>query len=313
MDRERKKILVTVDGSEQTFEAVDYLSGVVSAQETEIVLFHVMSKVPESFWDWEKDPLVPKHLEHLKKWESEREGRIRNFMRRVREMLVEAGVPEYSVMISIQKVREGIARDIIMEADRGYDAVLIGRKGMGGAEKQFLGSVADKVAGKLSSGNVWLVDGTPRKGKILIAVDSSDSATRAVRHVARMATSHHGVGLLHVVRGISVSAEGQEEIFPEGYRQRLLEEAESQIRPVFERASRRLAEVGGIRPEKVFTKIITGVASRAEAIYEEAVQGGYGTIVVGRKGLSRVEAFDMGRVTNKLSHRAKGLALWVVA
>jgi nucleotide-binding universal stress UspA family protein len=312
MDRERKKILVAVDGSEQTFEAADYLRGVVSAQETEIVLLHVMSKVPESFWDWEKDPLVPRHIEYLKKWETEREGRIRDFMRRVRRMLVEAGAPEYSVMISIQKVREGIARDIIQEADRGYDAVLAGRTGVGGAEKQLIGSVADKIAGKLLSRNVWLVDGTPRKGKILVALDASDSAMRAVAHVARMATSNHAVGLLHVVRGIPVSSLGQEDIFPEGYRQRLLEEAESQVRPVFDQAARTLAE-GGIRPEKVFPRIITGVASRAAAIYEEAVRGGYGTIVAGRKGISKVEEFDMGRVTGKLLQLAKGLAVWIVA
>jgi hypothetical protein len=63
----------------------------------------------------------------------------------------------------------------------------------------------------------------------------------------------------------------------------------------------------------VFPKIITGVASRAAAIYEEALRGGYGTIVAGRKGISRVEEFNMGRVTSKLLQLAKGLAVWIVA
>jgi nucleotide-binding universal stress UspA family protein len=214
MDGELKKILVAVDGSEQNFEAADYLRSVVSARETEIVLFHVMSKVPESFLDSDKDPLAPDHREYLKKWETEREGRMRDFMRRVRRMLVEAGAPEYSVMLSIQKVREGIARDIIQEADRGYDAVLAGRTGAGSTGKQLIGSVADKIAGNLLSRNVWLVDGTPGKGKILIAVDASDSAMRAVAHVARMAASDHSVGLLHVVRAYRSQRGGRKKYFP---------------------------------------------------------------------------------------------------
>ena len=130
MEREQKKILVAVDGSEQTLAMVDYLSTMVSPVDVEIVLFHVMSKVPESFRDWEKDPVVPMRQESLGKWEADREEKIRDFMRRLRRMLVDSGVPEYSVMISIQKLREGIARDIIVEAGRGYDAVLVGRTGM---------------------------------------------------------------------------------------------------------------------------------------------------------------------------------------
>ena len=43
-----------------------------------------------------------------------------------------------------------------------------------------------------------------------------------------------------------------------------------------------------------------------------ALPGGYGTIVVGRRGLSTVEEFDMGRVSNKLVQAAKDRAVWVV-
>ncbi|MEM5787602.1 MAG: universal stress protein, partial [Syntrophobacteraceae bacterium] len=178
MDRERNKILVAVDGSEQTHDLVDYLSGVIPAQETEIVLFHIMGKVPDSFWDWEKDPLTPRHLDHLKKWELEREKQVRDLMRVVRQELVVVGMPEYSIMIGIQKVKDGIARDLLNEAQRGYDAVLIGRRALGGVGTQMLGSVAAKAVAKLASANLWLVGEKPRKGTVLIAMDSSDSSMR---------------------------------------------------------------------------------------------------------------------------------------
>jgi len=313
MSQDRRRILVAVDGSEQTQEAVSYLSGIVPSFETSVVLFHVMNRVPDAFWDWEKDPLTPTHLDYLKDWEMQKENRIRQFMRQARRVLVDVGIPEYSVMISIQKIREGIARDILTEAQRGYDAVVVGRTGLGGIDERMLGSVAGKTTAKLDTSTVWLVGGKPRKGKILIAMDSSSGAMRAVDHVCRMAAvKTHSISLLHVVRGISVTAAGQEQIFPEGYRQRLLEEAENEIRPAFEEATERL-KAAGVKAERISIKVISGVASRAGAIIEEARQGGFGTIVVGRKGLSGIEEFDMGRVTFKLTQIAGNMALWVVA
>ncbi len=312
MERERNKILVAVDGSENTHELVDYLSGVIPAQETELVLFHVLGKVPDSFWDWEKDPLTPRHLDHLKKWEIEREKQVRNLMRNIRQQFANIGMPEYSIMISIQKVKEGIARDLLAEAQRGYDAVLMGRRGIGSGD-QVLGSTAAKMAAKLESTSLWLVGGRPRHGRIMIAMDSSEMAMRAVEHVGKMVnTSNHAIMLVHVVRGISVTAAGKEKIFPEEYRQRLLEEAENQIKPAFDKAVQILVSAG-IKREKISTKVISGVASRAGAIFQEALDEGYGTVAVGRKGLSNVGEFDMGRVTSKLLQLSGGVALWVIS
>lgn len=312
MERERNKILVAVDGSENTHELVDYLSGVIPAQETELVLFHVLGKVPDSFWDWEKDPLTPRHLDHLKKWEIEREKQVRNLMRSIRQQFANIGMPEYSIMISIQKVKEGIARDLLAEAQRGYDAVLMGRRGFGSGD-QVLGSTAAKMAAKLEATSLWLVGGRPRHGRIMIAMDSSEMAMQAVEHVGKMInTSNHAIMLVHVVRGISVTAAGKEKIFPEEYRQRLLEEAENQIKPAFDRAIQTLVSAG-IKREKISTKVISGVASRAGAIFQEALDEGYGTVAVGRKGLSNVGEFDMGRVTSKLLQLSGGVALWVIS
>jgi len=313
MERERNKILVAVDGSEQTNELVEYLCGVIPAQETEIVLFHIMGKVPDSFWDWEKDPLTPRHLDHLKQWEVEREKQVRDLMRRIRRQLSDLGVPEYSVMISIQKVKEGIARDLLIEAQRGYDAVLVGRRGLGDTGEQMLGSVAAKMAAKLGMANLWLIGKKPRMGSILIAMDTSDSALRAVEHVGRMInTANQAIALVHVVRGIAVSSAGKEKIFPEEYRQRLIEEAESQIKPAFDKAIISLTSAG-IKPERITTKVISGATSRAGRIFDEAIRHGYGTVVVGRKGLSNIEEFDMGRVSSKLIQLAGNVALWIIA
>lgn len=44
-----------------------------------------------------------------------------------------------------------------------------------------------------------------------------------------------------------------------------------------------------------------------------AEEGGFGTVVVGRRGVSRQEEFLFGSVSSKIIHAAKDLAIWVVA
>ena len=150
MERECCKVLIAVDGSEQTQRLVDYLSGIISVQQTELVLFHIMPKAPESFRDWEKEPSSLPGADHLRRWDLERDRQVRDIMRDIRRKLTGTGIPEYSIIISIQKMKEGIARDLLLEAQRGgYDAILVGRSGFGGAGAQVIGSVAAKNAAKL--------------------------------------------------------------------------------------------------------------------------------------------------------------------
>ena len=56
MNSNGKRILLSVDGSEQSLEAVRYVSKLFPPQKTEVVLFHVFSKVPEFFYDLGKEP-----------------------------------------------------------------------------------------------------------------------------------------------------------------------------------------------------------------------------------------------------------------
>lgn len=313
MSVERKKILIAMDGSSQAFDAVDYVSGNLPASHVDITLLHISATVPDAFWDWEADPL-PRHVEYLREWETQREEKTRGFMEEARKMLVHAGVAENAIAVSIQKRRGGVARDVLAEAYRGgYHALVIGRKGMGGVRDGILGSVASKTVSRLGGVSVWLVGGRPKKGRVLVAVDASEGAMRAVDHLGSMLEGMpYDITLLHVVRGINVMPVGFESIFPEGYRNRLVEEAENAIKPTFEQAIQRLRALG-YKPDRISTRVLTGVASRAGAIFQEATNGNYGTVVVGRRGISQTEDFDMGRVASKLTQLTKDMALWIVA
>ncbi len=68
----------------------------------------------------------------------------------------------------------------------------------------------------------------------------------------------------------------------------------------------------GIDRNRVKTKVINESASRSEAIVREAADGNYGTIVLGKRTLSKVEEAIRGRVSDKVLQLAKEDAVWLV-
>jgi nucleotide-binding universal stress UspA family protein len=296
--KDRKKILLAVDGSEQAFEAVRYVSRLLPPNRMEVVLFHVMTKVPESFWDIEKEPTLRQKIGETGAWESRQNKEIQEFMGRARCLFLDKNVPEHAVEIKIQERKVGIARDIIHESQKDYDGVVVGRWGMSMLKDFLWGSIANKLIGRLMHIPLCVVGGTSKIGKILIAIDASEGAMRALDYVGDMVdTSHWEVTLFHAIREFDTEK---------------LHRAEKSMEFVFETASSHLEEAGFNR-NQINVRSVTGAHSRAAAIITEALKGGYGTIVVGRRGLSNVEEFIMGRVSNKVIHMAREMAVWVVS
>jgi len=312
MNTYQRRILLVVDGSYQAYETVNYISGVLPPTGTEIVLLHVTSKVPEAFWDLEKDPVWQQKVQTVRGWETQQEKKIGEFMKRAHDVFMEAGFPDAAVKINVRERKEGIARDIGTESHLGYDAVILGRRGLSTIQDLSLGGIASKVVLKVNDLAVWLVGGRPNPDKIIIGMDSSAGAMLAVDHVARIAGGlNKKVLLLHVIRKVT---EGLEELnggLVEQFQKEREDKAGKEIDPVFKIAAQKL-QAAGIEAGNISTKVITGATTRAGTILEEAKAGGYGTIVVGRRGVSTVEDFDMGRVSNKLVQAAKDRALWVV-
>lgn len=308
MKSRKKRILLVLDGSDQAFEVVNYISKAVTLWQCELVLLHVMDIVPDSFWDWERDPLDPQYVTSLKNWETHKEEESHAFMERARRLLLDDGLPEDAVTVQVRKRQEGIARDILAEAQQDYDAVALGRKGRGAIEEAVLGSVANKVLLNLSDIPICLIGGKPRLGKVLIGIDNSPWGLKAAEFTGRRLVAKNPlVTLANVLR---LPYEGFERTISEDQVHRLMEKAQKGIRSTFKKATKSLVAAGA-DPERVFTKVITG-ASRAIALLDEAKHGRYGTIVVGRRGMSNVEDFKMGRVVTKLIQASRELALWII-
>jgi len=316
----RKKILVAVDGSNQALEAVRYVSRILPSEQMDVVLYHVMTKIPESFWDLEKEPAFQSKIINIKAWETQQEKMIEDFMDKAERILLEAGIPREMVRVNIHERREGIARDIVTESTRGYAAVVVGRTGLSELKDLVLGSIANKLMEKLTHVPIWVIGDSPQAGKLLVSLDTSEGAMQAVNYVGSMLDgSDFHVTLFHAIRGFNIFQRMQGKSFVPEHRKDWLESAEKEleeagraIEPVFLEAKVRLQQAG-LKADHVDTKVVTGVSSRAGSIVEEAEKQGYGTIVVGRRGLSRVQEFFMGRVSNKVIQLARKNAVWVVS
>ena len=309
MRETKKRMLLAVDGTEESLAVVRYVSESLRPAGTEVTVYHIMSKVPEVFWDLGNDPVWLPQIAAIRGYEQRQEVQAAGLVKKAVALLQDAGFKAEHLTPRIETKKEGIARDILAEARRGYDVLVIGRGKVGAMT---LGSVSSKILGSVSAPALWLVGRKPNASKILVAMDSSAYSLEAVRHAGKMFNrGKNSITLFHAIRGITVSAEGLEDIFPESYRQQLLEDAEREIHPAFKTAENILVDLD-ISPDRISTKIVTSVISRAEAVIIEAKNGGYGTIVTGRRGMSSVADFSMGRVTNKLIQLARDQSLCIV-
>ena len=69
----------------------------------------------------------------------------------------------------------------------------------------------------------------------------------------------------------------------------------------------------GFHPDKVSVRSPTRYCpSMAECILAERDEREYGTIVVGRQGLSRTEEFLFGSISSKIVTHARNCTVWVV-
>jgi nucleotide-binding universal stress UspA family protein len=144
---------------------------------------------------------------------------------------------------------------------------------------------------------------------ILIAVDDSENARRAVSYVSQLLAGVKGfkILILHVISQpeedyFSTSAEKESwlntyrlkvDIVLEDYRQILICE--------------------GFDPDDISVRsTLQYCPSLSECILAEQDKMQYSTIVVGRQGLSRSEEFLFGSISSKIVTHARNCTVWVV-
>jgi nucleotide-binding universal stress UspA family protein len=144
---------------------------------------------------------------------------------------------------------------------------------------------------------------------ILIAVDESHNARRAVSYVGQLLGGLVGfkVTILHVI------PEPEEDYFPTSTeKEKWFTQYEKKI-DVMLKDYRQLLIKKGFAPENVSIRsTVRYCPSMAKCILSERDGTGYSTIVLGRQGLSRSEEFLFGSISSKIVNHARKCTVWVV-
>jgi nucleotide-binding universal stress UspA family protein len=309
-----RRILVAVDGSQHALHAVQYIARHWVPSTLKVNLLYVVPAAPEVFLDLEAQVYFRQTFKgKYAQWRRDMKGVAQGFLDRARRILVEANVPENQVGLILQEQEIGIARDIVAEAKRGYDAVVIGRRGLSKGEGEiFLGSVCTKIISAVRDVPVWVVGGRIEASKLLLAVDASENSHKAVHYLGSFAKHTSAeITLYHVVRQIGLTYATnlipRNEQREQKWLTKITRDTESMLSEYAERL-----EKAGVSPSRIDTKYTLESSSRSADILKEARAGDYGTVVLGRRGLSRVRQFIIGRVTSKVLSQADGLAVWLV-
>jgi len=144
---------------------------------------------------------------------------------------------------------------------------------------------------------------------ILIAVDESDNARRAVSYVGQLLGGLPGfkVTILHVV------PEPEEDYFSTStQKEKWLTQYMLRMDALLE-DYRQLLIKNGFDPKDVAVhSTLRYCPSMAACILSERDETEYSTIVIGRQGLSRNEEFLFGSISSKVVNHARNCTVWVV-
>jgi nucleotide-binding universal stress UspA family protein len=148
------------------------------------------------------------------------------------------------------------------------------------------------------------------KGRnILIAVDASENAKRAVQYVRDVIGGLPG---FHVTV-LSIISEPSEDYFVNADERNAWVEKENTATKSILDGYRQMLIQAGFRDEDVTVHaVLKECASIAECILEEQRKLGCGTVVIGRRGISKKEEFIFGSTSNKILHSARDCSIWVI-
>jgi nucleotide-binding universal stress UspA family protein len=153
--------------------------------------------------------------------------------------------------------------------------------------------------------------------KILLAVDESNHSVRAVRYVAETMPCNASVTMLSVVPDMAAACrlEGPSlvPIFKENREAfcSMEDTKRERIKEFMEKAKNGLVKAG-FPAKNIRVKVRKKKKGVARDILAEAKEGGYDTIVVGRRGLSGVKEFFLGSVSQKVLQNAANITVVVV-
>lgn len=307
-----KKILVTLDDTIQSKNALSYAVGLFPMiGDLHFTLFHGQPHISQFLTDEAKTSFkAQKALDKLRKANGEK---ARQLLETHKATMIGAGIPEDRLETLTVPRKLGLAKDIIdLAQEKRFDAILAGRRGLSRVQELFMGSLTAKLIEYSSVIPVWVVDGKVESSKILVAIDGSDSAFRAVDHVSFICrkTAVTDITLFHVTPRLKDYCLMDFAVQDDELQEVILECDHKQMDCFMAKTLQKFKEAG-ISDSQVSVKQVKPKLTVGDAILDEIRSGKYGTVVIGRRGADK--SFFMGSVSNYLLNKISGTAIWLVS
>jgi nucleotide-binding universal stress UspA family protein len=308
-----KMIVVPIDGSENALKSLDYINRIFGPKHNlRLSLVYLLPELPAIFVEeCRKSRETEDQLREIEKRNSQMAGRI---LTDAKDRLMKIGFTQKTVEAIFRKIEVGVARDICgwAESHKKADAIIIASRGRSRLQDFFTGETAHKVLEYAKVCPVWMVKGRVKSKDMLLAIDNSENALRAVGHAGFMLSGTDvNVTIFHSKRDLRrfVPKEVLQE-FP-GVQKFWQRKAGEALAPYMKKAREMLIQAG-LAENQIFVKFVDGSHSAARDILEEAEENAIGTIVLGKKGHSAVEDYSMGSTTKKVLDSASDMAVCIV-
>jgi len=141
-----QKILIAFDDSENAMRAVEYVAKLLS-KDCRITLLSIVQDTA-SICDMHSPELTPYFKSQQDSFcvlEEKKKQILSAAQLKAKTILAANGFKDDQIRLKSESKKRGIARDIVAEAQAGYDLVVLGRRGLAGIREFFMGSVSQKV------------------------------------------------------------------------------------------------------------------------------------------------------------------------
>ena len=308
----QKMIVVPVDGSENALKSLDYINLLFGSDHNlKTTLFYVLPKLPAILLDEsKKDRKVMKKLQDVESRNTEMAQRL---LKAAKDRLIDMGFAKESVDAVFRKVEVGIARDIVHWSEKKKaNAVFITTRGRSRLETFFMGEIAAKVLEYCRICPVWMLKGSIQNKHVVVAVDNSENALRAVDHAGFMLSGTDvKVTIFHSKRDLRrFIPKAVLDEFPE-VQKYWRHKAGEEIVPFMQKAKDALL-AAGLGKDQITSRVVDGSRNAAADILNEAHNSDSGTIILGLRGYAGVKEFAMGSVTRKVLNQARNRTVSIV-
>ena len=154
-----QKILVPIDDSSNALRVAEFIAGVFNP-DNDIILFSILPDTA-ALCDMNSPELTPYFMSQQSMFcqlEDRKKQLIDEAMVRAKDVLIASGFSDDRISLKIQKKKNGVARDIVDEAKKGYQIIVMGRRGLSGVQEFLMGSVSQKVIHAVKDVSIVIVN-----------------------------------------------------------------------------------------------------------------------------------------------------------